>query len=393
MEFLKLFLEHPDRLEKLIINVLRFLITYWVLSFIVLEFIPFSEDIKISPEIDLVKLSKISTFNLSLGIILFIITWVLLWWFLAILIIPFLIKVIGFILLWSLIVSIQITVAIVQILVWPFTGKKKLPKFFRVSRKKEDSFSRDYSEKQSDFNIVVRSFDNMNRKLKSSAGSEALLYIIEHEKAWFVKSRVHQYYAIVLFICAGFVLNHSVKGYEVYFVVLLVFLFILGVINFTVDYIFEAISNINQYHLVDDLSFHIYTNMVKEALEDHRLLLKYDLTRTRSKISLRLKKNLTYENFYYPQEIHVTPVSIYSLQFVLDHLTKKRKDLGNKFHLIICDQEPTTEQKNRMVKNNFCFIYAEDEEDVLRGVDKLQERLRYTKEETIAAEAGFFPFY
>lgn len=391
--FLKLFLEHPERLEKLIINALRFLVTYWVLSFILIEALPFSGGIKISSEIDLVKLSKISTYSLSLGLILFIITWIILWWLVAIVIIPFLIKGIGLIIQWSLIILIQAIRIMILYAIWPFTGIKKLPKFLYVARKKQDSFSDNYSKKSTDFNILLRSFDNLNRWTDSAIGSEILLFIIEHEKVWFVKSRVNQYYAIVLFVFIGFGMNHGIENYETYYIVLLIFLLFLGVIILGVDYIFRSINETNQYRLIDDLNYHIYTNMVKEALEQHYSFFKYDLTRTRSRINLRLKKKVTYENFYYPQEIQVTPVSIYSLQFALNHLTKKRRDLGNKFHLIICNQEPTTEQKNRLVENNFCFIYAEDEEAVLRGIDKLQERLRFTKEEHIAAEVGFFPVY
>jgi len=331
--------------------------------------------------INFTELKPISTYKLSVGIVLFIITWIILWEFLANLILPQLLKAISWVTLWISVVSIRLPYFILLILIWPCTGKKKLPKFLFISRKKNDTFSDKYIKKRTEFNVLLRLFDKLNRLTESSIGSEALLKILEYEKTWFIRSRIQQYYAAILFVFIGFSLITEIDGIKFYYYIILGFLIVLGGVIISVDNVFRSIDDMNHYQLVDDLDYYIFHDMVRGAIEDHEVIMRYDLEKARNRFILKLKPEPKEFLLKMTYQVEISTGASYEMTDIVSNvLERQSKTSTETLFLIVSDELPDVSCTNKMVENEIAFIYAENEEDILRGIDEIYQQLHYSQE-------------
>lgn len=369
-------LEQPKRLERLILNLLRLIVTIWTLNLALDCLFPKDYPINFLNSTSIEHVNDLPFYDISLYFVLLIITWVILWGLVAKFLLPLTIKLLGFIIQWFIIRPLVFIYLLTKVLYLNSKKRKEkipYPKFFEFSAVNEDendNLLNRYQERSSSIKTVLSALDWLNRFTSSYKVYWAFLILIEYENTW-LYSRIRQYYTILVLVFLGFAFFHAIYSYKYMYFSLLTLVLGVGFLIYLIDLMIKFIDSIDQYRLRDWLELKTYFGLVHEAIKDHVIILKYNIETENRVLKLSLKASNT-RNI---KTIFVFPINDLSISETISQINEIYKDTPERKRLLICDQIPDIENQTLLKKNKILFIYAENEEDVQRGLDKIQKLL------------------
>lgn len=368
-------LEQPKRLERLILNLLRLIVSIWALNLALDYLFPKNYSIHFLNSISIKHVNDLPLYDISLYFVLLILMWVILWGVIARALLPLTIKFLGFTIQWIILRPVFYLYQLIRVFILKKFKDKNIdyPKFLglkAVNEGENDNLLSRYKEKNSSIKMVLSILDWVNRFTSSYNAYLAFLILIEYESTW-LYSRIRQYYAILVVVLSGFMFFHVVYNYMLIYIGLFVFVLIIGFIIYFIGLMIQFLDSIDQYRLRDWLELKTYFGLVHEAIKDHVIILKYNIETENRVLKLSLKASNT-RNI---KTIFVFPVNDLSISETISQINEIYKDTPERKRLIICDQIPDIENQTLLKKNKILFIYAENEEDVQRGLDKIQKLL------------------
>jgi hypothetical protein len=220
-------------------------------------------------------------------------------------------------------------------------------------------------------------FHFINTISKSSAGSEFLYLIMEHEKTDFVKSRILAYYtvALVIFITVG-IKNPEFIGWIYYSII-----FVLGFIAIVIAAMRDILNDLNNNNLTDlknILPIDIYQNMVDETVENHEIAKSFKLFRLRKRLVLSRVYDKSDEVCDFPRKkIHILRfTSEEETMTLIPFFSKNMEDIPDELKVVIvADMIPDILMRNFMERKGIYFIYTDDEEQLHLGLNKIHALL------------------
>jgi hypothetical protein len=382
-QVIDILLEKPDKVERIVLLLLKTLISVWGLNLVLLYFQPtfaigFSDSQSIL-SFDFFK--DFSAIRMATYLVLFIVFWVLIWEVFANWLLPFLCKLFVWI---TQIVLLVVPMIIIGLIVMGYRYLFKRPvKEEVISDNEKLTWTQNFFAKLNDENRTrfffgsLFTFHFINTISKSSAGSEFLYLIMEHEKTDFVKSRILAYYtvALVIFITVG-IKNPEFIGWIYYSII-----FVLGFIAIVIAAMRDILNDLNNNNLTDlknILPIDIYQNMVDETVENHEIAKSFKLFRLRKRLVLSRVYDKSDEVCDFPRKkIHILRfTSEEETMTLIPFFSKNMEDIPDELKVVIvADMIPDILMRNFMERKGIYFIYTDDEEQLHLGLNKIHALL------------------
>ena len=377
-EFLDALLERPAKVERMILLTLKTFLNVWILNLIVSHYCPtcfkgFPESKEVlSFEI----LYKFSPIKAATYLVFFIALWIILWEIVANWLLPYICKLVVWI-VQIIFLPLALVVGLVIILIQYFS-RSKFKENSKELSKTQEFFNKLEDEKKARFffgSLFI--FHFINTISNSSAGSEMLYFIMDHEKKDFVKSRILGYYTIILVIViAIWVLKPDLVNW-IYYAALAILVLLAIPIAAMRDVLNDLDSN-NLTNLRRILPIDLYVDMVDEVVKEHRLSNSYECKSFRKRLILFReydsddilcdfpRKKIEIFRFTSEDEIMTLTPSLRTIEKNLkDHVKI----------IIISNMLPDIVMRNFLVEKGIFFIYAEDEEQLVIGLNKINPLL------------------
>lgn len=382
-QIIDILLEKPEKVERIILLLLKTLISAWGLNLLLLYFQP-SYAITFTDTQNILSfdfLKEFSAFRAATYLVLFIVFWMLLWEAFANWLLPLLCKLFVWITQIVLLVIPAVMVGLIAMM-YRFLFKrsfkgKAAPDYEKLTGTQK-FFAKLYDENRTRFFFgSLSTFHFVNTITKSSAGSEFLYLIMEHEKTDFVKSRILGYYTIVLviFISVGILKPQFITW--LYFI----FMAVLALLAIMIAAMRDVLKDLDNNHLVDlrtILPIDIYVDMVDKTIEKHSISKSFKSESMRKRLILSRVYSKSEEICELPRKmIHVYRITSEEETMTLTpFFSKNEAEIPAHMKVIVvADMVPDVLFRNFMEKKGMYFIYAEDDEQLFWGLNKIKSLL------------------
>ncbi len=383
-QIIDILLERPEKVERMVLLLLKTLITAWILNLIIIHVAPLCLTID-DKSVDLVSLaflSKVSALKSAVYIVSFIVLWIMLWGILANLVLPIICKLFFWILQFFLIL-IPIIVLSLAIVGYRKVFKKPVKEKAVIDTEKTSGTQRLFNKLNDEnrnrfFFGSLFIFHYMNTVSKSSIGSELLYEIMEHEKTDFYRSRILGYYTIVLilFISIGILKPDWINW--AYYVVSVILAFLAILIAIMRDVLKDLdTSNLTDLRLI--LPNDMYVDMVDKTIEEHSISKQFKCESLRKRLVLSRIATKDETSCDFPRKV-INVIRFTSDEEILTYTTFfknfEKESPENAKYIVVTDMMPDVVVRNFLEKKGMYFIYAEDDEQLFLGLNKIRPLLR-----------------
>lgn len=366
-QLLKIAFDNPDKIEKIFLWIVQTLIILWLSPLILNGVINSNFSHSKDAFLDLFFLQKLSPINLACYLLIFALSWILIWHVFADLIINLI-----FLLLNGLVrIITKIIVFVLRIIYYSLRFCLYKVRIGNSPRKfwvKSDTEYIDNYPQKSKVNEEIEFFYFINRLTKSAFGSQMLLTILTYEKANFINSRIIRYYTIILivFLAKSNIHNITHNGYVK--ISILILLILLGFFVFSINDLYTTITKNKLYFLKPMLEFDIYKQMITDALQHSPLSEFYVIENKRRNIILNLKKSdeleiLTKDHFEKIIFVPIKPKANNYSKWLLS-LEKMRNTLV----VFVSEELPDITVLNEIEFKKCCYIYAKKKFDIIGAI-------------------------
>lgn len=367
-QFFKIALDYPAKAEKVFLWVLQSLLVFWILSSIFnIDFglcLTNIEDAFITSDC----LKAISAIDIATYIIVYVLTWFIVWEFLADLIVRLIFfllnKVIRLIWLGIIEILYHIFFAIKYCLSYISIGKK--PKYKKKDKVEDTGI--EYYDKMLQLRKSLEAFAFMNKVTDSAVGSINLLNIISHEKGQFIQSRVIRYYTILLAVVLIKASEQSFSNLSTLTVIALVICILLGFVVFGINDIYSRLNTDDVHFLIPELKFDIYKDFIYQSVSNSILIDDYKVKNKRRFVELVLKddeKTNELQKEYYKGILFV-PID--NKRNNLNQIINRFKNNDNTLIVIVSNFEIKLFDRNRIVAEKFCHIQTTDRNQFIEAI-------------------------
>lgn len=367
-QFFKIALDYPAKAEKVFLWVLQSLLIFWVLSsFFNIDFglcLTNKEDAFINSDC----LKAISAINIATYIIVYVLTWFIVWEFLADLIVIsifFLLnRVIRLIwlgiieILYHVLFALKYSLGLIKIV--------KKPKYKKKA--KVEDIGIEYYDKMIELRKSIDPFTFINKITDSAIGSINLLNIISYEKGQFIQSRVIRYYTILLAVVLIKASEQSFSNLSTLTVIAIVICVLLGFVVFAINDIYSRLNTDDVHFLIPELKFDIYKDFIYQSVSNSILIDDYKVKNKRRFVELVLKddeKNNELRNEYFKGILFV-PID--NKRNNLNQIINRFKNSDNTLIVIVSNFEITLFERNRIIAEKFCHIQTTDRNQFIEAI-------------------------
>lgn len=369
---LKILLDHPAKVEKIFLWFLQSAIIIWIMS----SFFGYNViDIKfVQGHLETNFVMSLSAINLATCLLLFTLSWILIWGFLADLLFQLLFVSMNwiirqFITLLKLLFN-SFLYPILLMLSW-FKIVKKPKLFWKKDNNSESSSIEDDNVFQIRMNqqlVDMELFSFLNKWTKSAIGSEFVLELISMEKGEFIQSRMIRYYTITVII--AIVQLNAFNFSENFFTIICVILFIL-VIGFIIsgfNDLYRRLNENNLFYLIPQLEFEVYLDYIYNNFKESIINDDFEIVKKRKFLSLSIKENSKNNDYKNQNLIEVVPLFEKAIPSI-EIINRFRK--SNSLVVYISESIPDISIRNQIVKNKQCLIVAKSQDELFEGIKKL----------------------
>lgn len=383
-QILKIFFDEPEKAERMFLFILRTLIIAALLSIFIYGPIGnkiFPQEVCDSAKAgsfwDLSFLKNASFMDAATYITLFVITWLLFWGVVIDLVIHIVVSIISW-LLGCVFFVLGFLIKVFIFAGWWYLyslGAVKKPVRFWVWGKQvqfdddfEDGYDRRVVRIQSNLTLIKK----ISRLMGKAPIEAILLFILEHEKADFIRSRVSQYFSILFVICTVHLYKFKLQDFGAIEITMCIGLFLLGAAILSINQVYSTLQIGNTTDLIKGrLIQEAHVAMIQESLENSSLTSRYKVKQIkRLVIALNLKDKFTGWAEY------VKDVRFFSFgeqpEKIYEWLQRRYKPINDCLLIIVCSEAPDIVTQNLMVDRKVGFIQASDEDEMLSALDKIQ---------------------
>ncbi|MBI3134079.1 MAG: hypothetical protein HYZ14_05325 [Bacteroidetes bacterium] len=383
-QILKIFFDEPEKAERMFLFILRTLIIAALLSIFIYGPIGnkiFPQEVCDSAKAgsfwDLSFLKNASFMDAATYVTLFVITWLLFWGVIIDLVIHIVVSILNKLLGWTFF-ALGFLIKLVIFSGWWYLyslGAVKKPiKFWIWGRQVqfdeefEDGYDRRIVRIQSNLALIKK----ISRLMGKAPIEEILIFILEHEKVHFIRSRVSQYFSIVFVVCVVHLYKFKIQDYGAIEISMCIGLFLLGSAILSINQVYSTLLIGNTTDLIKArLIQEAHVAMIQESLENSSLTSRYKVKQIkRLVIALNLKDKFNGWSDY------IKDVRFFSFgerpENIYNWLKQRYKPINDCLLIIVCSEAPDIVTQNLMVDRNVGFIQASDEDEMLSALDKIQ---------------------
>lgn len=370
--FLKIFLDEPEKAEQVLLYTLQALVIGWLLS---LLFYPNLRVMNAEYQADFFEFTFLKSFSpiaVATYIILFVATWII-WFGLAETITrPFFILV-GFILGWIfyfLFYPIRVLLTGITAILVLIRLKKNIYKFWYKEPIEKGVLSPQFEYHKS-IRHEMSFFKLIDDLTEDAGGSMFLLAIMQHEKADFVRSRIFQYFFIVLAVCVAYFMRIGFSNFELIEYIMLYLLIAFGATLAMIDNAYSVFRFQDLTWVEAELKANIYRVIVKDAIFGTYLHWNYDMVKKFGQtLVLKLKSKALIEQGYKEELSILLLFEGFSFTRILNSQFFERRE--NKFVVFISYDLPDLATLNFLVDQKVIFVNAKSEKEIRDAILKLE---------------------
>lgn len=369
-QIVKVLLDHPDKIERFFLWFLQSAILIWGMSF----FLGYNilQITSVDGSLEFNFTGQLSALRLATYLLIFTISWIIVWGILADLLIHFSFRILNWgirqirVILWYILLPIFYLVFLVLSL---FKIINKPRPFWQSTKKDDDEYKpNEFHAKTQQLTKDLEFFFELNKWTKSAKGSELLLEIISFEQGEFIRSRMIRYFSISVIIA---VIQFNVFDFTNHFtfkMTLLVTLFLAGLIVFGFNDLYSKLSQSELFYLIPRLEFEVYLDYIKQSFMGSVLIADYDITRSRKFLTLNLKDPDNEFKINYFKTIEVIPLDerINPPILVIDRF----KD-SNSLIIYVSEIIPPINICKSIEQNKQCLLVTDNQDEIFEGIMKL----------------------
>lgn len=363
-DFISLSLEKPHKIERLLNNILKILLTTWLLNKI-LEY--YNVPLVVPDKLSFDFIGKTSPFDFAIYLVLFTSLWGILWQFITFSIIPFIGKL--------------VSSTLANITYYAIVGIEKVTNLFKTKKGQNTSTEKEGhevpQEKVTFFPKSTYFFDLIDKLTKTIEGSRLLYTIIQHKQSEFIKSRIISYYSVSLTAFIGYYLQHPTHTNWFFWCIMAILIYLLLLISI-MNEVYNDLYENDLSQTILKLERTIFFDFVYQTIDKHPISRQLKLKKTRKEITIHNNKN--------PDEKLITVLVISSENEVV-HYSSRLDGLSNNNSeqpptIIVSNMLPDIPLKNFLTVNNLFFIYVKDSKDsetLSKGLTQIERLINKRK--------------